>query len=257
MQRLVVILVILLLGYHSQAQNADYIFKNVNIITMKDDKVIKKQTVVIKDGKIVEITDKTNYKSKKTINAKGKYLIPTMADAHVHFPENDKEFEKVLKLNLINGVTKLRSMRGDWDDIERKIRYNDKESYYPKLYLSPPPIHRSYDFSFDELEKYVKIAKEYDFDFIKILSIKDNETLKNLVELSEKFEMKIGGHFPVNSQDSMLSDEFIFSANYTSTEHLGGLIGVGDMLETRVSYIKNNDVYVCPTLQWYAIGYGQ
>src|SRR5699024_4112114 len=228
-----------------------------NIITMKDDKVIKKQAVVIKDGKIVEITGETNYKSKKTINAKGKYLIPTMADAHVHFPENDKEFEKVLKLNLINGVTKLRSMRGDWDDIERKIRYNDKESYYPKLYLSPPPIHRSYDFSFDEIEKYVKIAKEYDFDFIKILSIKDNETLKNLVELSEKFEMKIGGHFPFNSQDSMLSDEFIFSANYTSTEHLGGLIGVGDMLETRVSYIKNNDVYVCPTLQWYAIGYGQ
>lgn len=257
MQRLVVILVILLLGYHSQAQNADYIFKNVNIITMKDDKVIKKQAVVIKDGKIVEITGETNYKSKKTINAKGKYLIPTMADAHVHFPENDKEFEKVLKLNLINGVTKLRSMRGDWDDIERKIRYNDKESYYPKLYLSPPPIHRSYDFSFDELEKYVKIAKEYNFDFIKILSIKDNETLKNLVELSEKFEMKIGGHFPVNSQDSMLSDELIFSANYTSTEHLGGLIGVGDKLETRVSYIKNNDVYVCPTLQWYAIGYGQ
>ena len=239
------------------AQNADYIFHNVNIISMKDDEILINQSIAVKDGKILDIASKTKYKSERNIDTKGKYLLPTMADAHVHFPENDKEFEKVMKLNLINGVTKLRSMRGNWDDVERKLNYNDKGSYYPKLYFSPPPIRRSYDFSFDELEKYVKIAKEYNFDFIKILSIKDNKTLKNLVKLSEKYEVKIGGHFPVNSQDFMLSDELIFSTNYTSTEHLGGLIAEPDSLESRISYIINNDVYVCPTLQWYAIGYGQ
>src|SRR5690554_8196747 len=105
MQRLIIILIISLLGLYSQAQEADYIFKNVNIITMNDDKIIEKQTVVIKDGKIIEITGKTNYKSENIIDGKGKFLMPTMADAHVHFPESYEELEKVMKLNLINGLT--------------------------------------------------------------------------------------------------------------------------------------------------------
>lgn len=257
MHRLVILLVISLFGYYSQAQNADYIFKNVNIITMKDDKIIEKQTVVIKDGKIVEIAGKTNYKSKNTINTKGKYLLPTMADAHVHFPENDEELEKVMKLNLINGVTKLRSMRGGWNDLERKSKYNSKESYYPKLYLSPPPIHRNHDFSIEELEKYVKTSKEYGFDFVKILSIKSPALLKQLDSLCKKYDVNIGGHYPDNPKGVRFSDETVFSTNYNSIEHLGGLVGDPESYENRLKNIKQNKIFICPTMQWYAIGYGQ
>lgn len=144
----------------AQTTEADYIFNNVNIITMLDDMVLKKKTIVIKDGKIIEISDKTKYKSSNTIDAKGKYLLPSMADAHVHLPESDEELEKVMKLNLINGVTKLRSMRGEWKDVERRKKFSSQSSYYPQLYLSPPPIHRNHEFSVEELEKYVKATKE-------------------------------------------------------------------------------------------------
>lgn len=258
MQRLVILLTFFLIKTLSaQTLKADFIFENVNIITMKDDNVIKKQTIVIIDEKIVEITPNTIYISDNIIDAQGKYLMPTLADAHVHFPKEDVDFEKVMKLNLINGITKLRSMRGNWEDITRKEKYNTSESYYPKLYISPPVLHRSYELNYQKLEEYVLTAKNYGFDFIKILSIKDEETLRNLNKLSEKHQVAIGGHFPFNPQGPTISDELIFSKNYTSTEHLGGLIGDSDNLETRISYIKNNDVYVCPTLQWYAIGYGQ
>lgn len=257
MQRLVILLVISLFGYYSQAQNADYIFKNVNIITMKDDKIIEKQTVVVKDGKIIEISDKTNHTSKNTIDTKGKYLLPTMADAHVHFPENDEELEKVMKLNLINGVTKLRSMRGDWNDILRKQKYNAETSYYPKLYLSPPPIYRSYEMSVADLEQYVKASKDYGFDFIKILSIKSPDLLKQMDSICKKYEMKIGGHYPDNPKGVRFSDETVFSTNYNYIEHLGGLIGESESLENKLKHIKQNNIFICPTMQWYAIGYGQ
>lgn len=234
-----------------------YIFKNVNVLSMSSEEVLENQTLVVKRGKIIDIATTTEYTSDNIIDAKGKYLMPTLADAHVHFPKEDVDFEKVMKLNLINGVTKLRSMRGKWEDVKRKEKYNTSDSYYPKLYISPPVLHRSYELNYQELEKYVLTAKNYGFDFIKILSIKDEETLRNLNKLSEKHQVAIGGHFPFNPQGPTISDELIFSKNYTSTEHLGGLIGDSDNLETRISYIKNNDVYVCPTLQWYAIGYGQ
>lgn len=238
MQRLIIIVIISLFGLYSQAQNADYIFKNVNIITMNDDKIIEKQTVVVKDGKIIEIADKTEHTSENIIDAKGKYLLPTMADAHVHFPENDEELEKVMKLNLINGVTKLRSMRGDWNDILRKQKYNAETSYYPKLYLSPPPIYRSYEMSVADLEQYVKASKDYGFDFIKILSIKSPDLLKQMDSICKKYEMKIGGHYPDDPKGVRFSDETVFSTNYNSIEHLGGLVGDPESYENRIKNIK-------------------
>lgn len=257
MHKLIISLFIVLSGYYSYAQDADYIFKNVNIITMKDDKTITNQTVVINNGKIVEIAKKTKYKSVNTIDAKGKYLLPTIADAHVHFPECDEELEKVMKLNLINGVTKLRSMRGSWSDLERKSKYNSKESYYPKLYLSPPPIHRNHDFSVEELEEYIKTSKDYGFDFIKILSIKSPVLLKQLDSLCKKYEVNLGGHYPDNPKGVRFSDESVFSTNYNSIEHLGGLVGDAESYENRLRNIKQNKIFICPTMQWYAIGYGQ
>lgn len=257
MHKLIISLFIVLSGYYSYAQDADYIFKNVNIITMKDDKTITNQTVVINNGKIVEIAKKTKYRSENTIDAKGKYLLPTIADAHVHFPESDEELEKVMKLNLINGVTKLRSMRGSWSDLERKSKYNSKESYYPKLYLSPPPIHRNHDFSIEELEEYIKTSKDYDFDFIKILSIKSPVLLKQLDSLCKKYEVNLGGHYPDNPKGVRFSDESVFSTNYNSIEHLGGLVGDAESYENRLRNIKQNKIFICPTMQWYAIGYGQ
>lgn len=77
----------------AQTPKVDYIFKDVNVITMKDDKVLRNHTVVIQNGKIIEITTKTSRDSDNIIDAKGSYLLPSMADAHVHFPEKNEELE--------------------------------------------------------------------------------------------------------------------------------------------------------------------
>ena len=258
MQKLFIFLAIFTIkAFFAQTTEADYIFKNVNIITMKDDKVLQSKTIVIKNGKIIEISDKTKYKSKKTVDAKGKYLMPSLADAHVHLPEKNEELEKVMKLNLINGVTKLRSMRGDWNDVNRRIKYNYEKDYYPRLYLSPTPIHRSYEFTVEKLEQYVKATKDYGFDFIKILSIKSPDLLKQLDSLCKKYDLKIAGHYPADSNGVSFSDEIVFSINYNSFEHLGGLFGEPEHFENRIKKIKQNNIFVCPTIQWYAVGYGQ
>lgn len=237
----------------AQSKNADYIFKNVNIITMKDDKVLKKQTIAIKDGKIVDIGKKTKYTAKNIIDAKGKFLMPSMADAHVHLPATDDELENFLLLNLINGVTKLRSMRGIWDDFDRKEKYNAQKSYLPKLYISTPPIHQGYNLSAEVMENYVIVSK--DFDFIKILSIKNEETLRQLDSFCKKHNVSLGGHFP-HTKGETFSDELTFSA-YKYIEHLGGLIGEPETFANRMQLIKDNNIVICPTMQWYAIGYGQ
>src|SRR5690606_14245955 len=92
---------------------------------MTNDKVLNNQVVVIKDGKIIEIGKSTKLKAHITIDAKGKYMMSTITDTHVHFPESEAEMEKMLKLHLINGVTKVRSMRGKWEDIQYRKKVSD------------------------------------------------------------------------------------------------------------------------------------
>ena len=64
MQKTLVLLLLVLSNYFiSQAQEPDFIIKNVSIVSMKDNVVLKNKTIAIKDGKIIEIAEKTPSKS--------------------------------------------------------------------------------------------------------------------------------------------------------------------------------------------------
>ncbi|WP_034059692.1 amidohydrolase family protein [Lacinutrix jangbogonensis] len=219
---------------------------------MITNEVIKNQDVVIKDGNIISISDTNDnrYSQMVIIDGSNKYIMPSLSDAHVHLPKNESDLEKILTLNLINGVTKLRSMRGNWKHLEWRKKYNTKLSIYPKLYLSAPPVSRKFDFSSEQLAAYVKAAKA--FDFIKILSIKSEIAFKKLDSLCKINNIKIGGHFLGN-----VSDDALFNSNFTSFEHLGGLTGSLDLLESRSQVIKDNTIFICPTLSWYSVGSGR
>ena len=237
---------------NSMNQMNDVVVKNVSVITMKTDEVLKNQDVIIKNGKIISIseTKNSNHKNMSVINATGKYMVPTLADAHVHFPENEAEMDRLMQLNLINGVTKLRSMRGDWKHLEWRKKYNTVTSIYPKLYLSAPAISSKFSFTDEQLIDYINKSK--DFDFVKILSIKDEALFAKFDSLCKLNNIKIAGHFPSN-----ISDNLIFNSNYSSFEHLGGLTTDEKVLENRLSLIREKRITVCPTLSWYSIGSGR
>ncbi|CAM3668287.1 amidohydrolase family protein [Flavobacterium gelidilacus] len=243
----------------AQTNEVDYVVKNVNVVPMNSNLVLKNQDVKIKDGKIIEISKSKKSKNKtvKIIDGKGMYLMPSLSDAHVHFPETEKEMEKVMQLNIINGITKLRSMRGDWNHVKWREKYNAETSYYPKLYISAPPISRQYDLTIEQMNDFVKSAKDYNFDFIKILSIKSETLFKQLDSVCKSQNISLAGHFLDNPKGIHISDEAFFNSNYKSFEHLGGLIGEPEKFDSRIKYIQDKKMVVCPTLLWYDIGSGQ
>ncbi len=243
----------------AQTNEVDYVVKNVNVIPMNTNLVLKNQDVKIKDGKIIEISKSKKSKNKtvKTIDGKGMYLMPSLSDAHVHFPETEKEMEKVMQLNIINGITKLRSMRGNWNHVKWREKYNVETSYYPKLYISAPPISRQYDMTIEQMNDFVKSAKDYNFDFIKILSIKSETLFKQLDSVCKSQNISLAGHFLDNPKGIHIADEVFFNSNYKSFEHLGGLIGEPEKFDSRIKYIQDKKMVVCPTLLWYDIGSGQ
>lgn len=259
MQKLIILVTLLFTNYFiSQAQEADFIIKNVSIVSMKDNVVLNNKMLAIKDGIIIEIGDKLKIKAKETIDAKGKFIMPSLSDAHVHFPSTEEELENVMKLNLINGVTKLRSMRGDWKHYDWRAKYNTKGSFYPKLYLSAPPISRNMDWTTAEIEEFVKASKDRNLDLIKILSIKSQSMFKQLDSICKKYKMPIAGHYPRLASGNELNEDVVFNSNYTSFEHLGGLAGESAVtIARRIALLKNKKMTICPTLSWYSVGSGR
>lgn len=243
----------------SQKQKYDLVFKNANIVSMENEKVLVNQNIAILDGKIVamENAKKSKFRAEKYIDLKGKFIMPSLADAHVHLPETEEELKRMFELNLINGVTKLRSMRGDWKHKEWQNKYNSINSIYPKLYLSAPAISRNMEATTEQLETFVKAVKEHNYGFIKILSIKNQEIFTQLDSLCKKYDVSLGGHFPRLAMGNSLNEDVFFNSNYKSIEHLGGLVGEPNLFESRIQAIKKNDIYICPTLLWYSIGSGQ
>ena len=259
MQKIILFVVLAITQTLFSQTTYDLVFKNANIISMESDNVLLNQNIAILNGKIVVIENakKSKLKAKKTIDLKGKYIMPSLADAHVHLPETEEELQRMFDLNLINGVTKLRSMRGDWKHKEWQNKFNTINSIYPKIYLSAPPISRNLEASTAQLEEFVKAVKDNNYGFIKILSIKNQEIFTQLDSLCKKYDVPLGGHFPRLAMGNSLNEDVFFNSNYKSIEHLGGLVGEPNLFESRIQAIKKNDIYICPTLLWYSTGSGQ
>lgn len=260
MQKLI-LFIILGLAQHTFCQNQEYeiVFKNVTIVSMENEKLLLDQNIAINNGKIIAIENakKSNLKGIKTIDLKGKFIMPSLADAHVHLPEKENDLKRFFEINIINGVTKLRSMRGDWNHKLWKEKYNTKNSYFPKLFLSSPPVSRNIETTPEQLEFFVKKSKESGFDFVKILSIKNQDFFIQLDKLCKKYDISLGGHFPKLNSGLSIDEDVFFNSNYKSIEHLGGLVGEPLFFESRIQAIKKNNIYICPTLSWYSIGSGQ
>ena len=237
-------------------ERIDFIFSNVNIIPISQPGVLENQDVLINEGKIIKIQkhEKGNkYLAETVVDCSGQFMLPTLSDAHAHLPKSEEEIDKFVKLNLINGVTKVRSMRGDWKHPKIAEKYDTSTTLPIKMYVSAPPFHKSFDLSAEKIKRYVSAAKQYGFDFIKILSVKNDTIFNTLNSFCVNENTPISGHFPSN-----LSDSVIFNSNYNCFEHLGGMVDIEDsLLNNRIESIKKNNIYISPTLSWYVTAYGQ
>ena len=120
----------------------DIVFKNVNVITMIDEKILVNKSVYISYGKIVSIVDfKDMILPRKTliINAKDIFILPGFSDMHVH-----ANYEEEMALFLANGVTTIRNMWGFPEHLKYKEANNKKEILGPTLYTTGPLIDGTY-----------------------------------------------------------------------------------------------------------------
>ncbi len=111
-------------------------FVHVNLIPMDRERVLVDQTVVIRGGRIQEIgpTAKLELPDRAVvIEGHGKYLMPGLADMHVHPDHPDQ-----LLLFIANGVTTIRNMHGAPKYLDWRKRIAEESLLAPFVYTTGP-----------------------------------------------------------------------------------------------------------------------
>ena len=251
MKKLFTLTILLFLVYQGFSQNKKLLIENVTVIPLHINKQLDNKDVIIENGKIIKIRkhiekDSVSY-DLGIINGDGKYLVPTFTDAHSHLPEKEN-LETFFLMNLVNGVTNLRSMRGEMWHLE----INKNAAFTPKLILSSPPISRRDSMTEESAKKLISDYKESGFDFIKILSVKDENTFDYIVSSAKSNNIHLAGHCPSNIGIFKVCESNIFQ----SIEHLGGFFQLESIKEinSAIDQSVTNNLYHSPTLDWYFTG---
>ena len=246
----------------TQIYAQDIIIKDIDIIPMTSNTVIKNQSVVLENGKIKEIgsyEDVTKNSQAQIIEGKGKYLMPGLADMHVHFPQ-EEGVEKLLLSNIAAGITQIRVMNSKASQLEvREKLKNNPEIIAPNIHYSHI-IRRSETFTESQADSLMEQIKIDDIQFIKLFSLSDEQTFDNLTNAANKADIIICGHYPTyvdSGRGVMVDMEKTLESNFKSIEHLAGYIWLGDeeRLKKAIQATKENDIYNCPTLDWDIMAY--
>ena len=260
MKKLLILFFAFLLMQKTNAQ--DFIIKSINIIPMTSDTVLLNQSVLIKNGIISEIGDYKKFsrnRQTEIINGKGKFLLPGLADIHVHLPSEDR-VEKLLLSNIAAGVTQIRIMNSVVPQVEIREKLLKRKSLISPVINYSHLISNDKSFTEFQADSLMRNLMANKISLIKILSLADEQTFYNLTNAALKHHITICGHYPVYKRAGKMVRMNILDvikSDYKSIEHLGGYVWLQDdrQLDEALRMIKANNIYNCPTLDWDIITY--
>ncbi len=200
------------------------VFRSVNVIPMDSERVLENQDVVIKDGKILSLGTAGQVKFDKSalvVEAKGKYLMPGLAEMHAHIPPNDNvETQKeVLMLFALNGVTTIRGMLGHPSHLSLRDQVNRGEVLGPRIYTSGPSFNGLSVKTPEGGDKMVRDQKALGYDFMKLHPGLTLSNFNAIIKAANEVGMTYGGHV-----SSAVGVWRAIDANYATIDHLDGFI---------------------------------
>jgi imidazolonepropionase-like amidohydrolase len=207
---------------------------HVTIIDTTDAPPQPDSTVVIFDSQISAVGP-TSFlhipRGTKTIDASGKFLIPGLADMHLHLtgagePTGSREF--ILPLLLANGITTVRDMGGSvalLKQLRQEIASGERSG--PQIFFTGPYLDGDPPYfqpsmvvrDAQEAAAAVQQLKSDGVDFIKVQSRLQPVAYFAIAEASRRAGMRYIGHVPDTISARAASD-----AGQASIEHLTGIL---------------------------------
>lgn len=198
----------------TKASHDRYAITHVNVIPMTSgDSILQNVTVLIGNKKIIAF-NKPVPKDVKTINGKGKWLIPGLIDMHVHVP-TDVNFgskypthgatvffntQDIMTPYVATGVTTIFDLNSKAEHFGQRNEIAKGDVIGPRMALAAlinggDGEGRIVNTDFDGRQA-VRSAKAEGYEFIKVYSQLNVATFTAIVDEAKKQELKVVGHIP-------------------------------------------------------------
>lgn len=217
----------------------EIVFKNVNVIPMDRNEVLSGQDVVVKDGMIRAIgpSSKVQYgRDAMLIDAKGRYLLPGLAEMHAHVPPIDdiEPMKEVAKLFTLAGVTTIRGMLGHPRHIELRSKIQSGEIFGPRFITSGPSFNGNSVKSTEAASNMVRDQKKAGYDFLKLHPGLSRENFDAMVTTADELGIPFAGHVSYD-----VGVWRAIEAGYATIDHLDGFV---ESLVPGIENIKEQDL---------------
>jgi imidazolonepropionase-like amidohydrolase len=200
-------------------------FTHVNVVPMDRERVIADQTVVVREDAIVAIGDADHVpipKGATVIDAHGQYLLPGLADMHVHV-----QSESELLLAVAHGVTTLRDMFGSPYKIVWRERIARGELLGPTLIVAGPIVDGAEPAMSEmarvvteaDAERVVAEQQQRGYDFVKVYHHLSASAYHAVLAAAPRHDLPVAGHVAPS-----VGLEAALRAGQRSIEHLDGYV---------------------------------
>jgi len=205
---------------------------DVTLVPLDRERVLPHRTVLVRDGRIVEIGAAGRVAlppGVTRIDGRGKYLIPGLADLHVHlFDSND------LLLYLANGVTTIRNLGGYGAadsilELRRQVAGGERPG--PTIYTSgnwldgDPPVRRINTVLRTPVEARAEVERQAraGYDFVKVYATLAPDVYREITDAARDTGIPVTGHIP-----GPVGLEGVLRGGQVAVDHAGQLAGLGE-----------------------------
>jgi imidazolonepropionase-like amidohydrolase len=197
-------------GGSQRPGGSEIAFIGVSVIPMDRERVLSDQTVVVRDGRIIEIgaVGKVRPPAGATrIEGRGKYLIPGLVDMHTHLLSDDAFPDHLagdeLAIMLANGVTTIRLMIGTPEHLALRREVAAGTLLGPTIFAASPQLagrkfgrvfHGSVVTTPEEARRAVREYKAAGYDFIKLTLFISRPVYDAVIETAKEVGIRVIGH---------------------------------------------------------------
>ena len=196
------------------------IIENVTIIDASN--LVRDNMTVVLQGDLIDSVEKThsqviNIKKNDTvIEAKNKFIIPGLWDAHVHLTFiPDLDYQTSYRLFVANGITSIRDTGAVLKNLQPAIDFANNNPYKaPRLFFSGPLIdgiprvYKGEEPGFPELsiginentdlETLVDDLIKQGVSFLKTYEMLSPNTFVELLKIAEQKNLRVTSHIPLS-----------------------------------------------------------
>ena len=196
------------------------VFRQVNVITMTDDKILRNTDVVVRGNEIVSVGKTGRISADIVIDGRGKYLIPGLSEMHAHVPPVDdlQPMVDVINLYVFNGITTIRGMLGHPRHLELRDKIQSGEITGPKFYTAGPSFSGTTVKSPEAGVIKVKEQKAAGYDFLKLHPGLTIDIFEAITRTAKEVGIPYGGHVAYQVGLKRAAD-----ARYEIMDHLDGI----------------------------------